>query len=184
MEINNMDNLTGTENKDSLTINHAKETGTRDLPTGKRGRPRTKPFVKKYATVDDLDKLTGMIQGIADSFQTILDNKKESPQDKLAEKIVQEEKRDRAEMSPRFNDLINTILGDDFKREMIYPVHGFPKIVITVPENKSNMTDDYKKFYKIDRRTIVIVNGIDSLLLGLKKIRQHLKRPKPDSQEI
>jgi len=152
----------------------------------KQVKAKGKPFQKKYATVDDLAKINDNIQKLADSVYTIIDNQNQKEVEKnteeVAKKLVDEEKRDNAQISPRFNDLIDTLLGKDFERELRYPPHGFPKIVITVPSEKSNMTDAYRNFYKVDRRTIVLTSGIDSLMLGLRKIRQNLKRPKPDEQ--
>ncbi len=134
---------------------------------------------EKTLTTDD------KIESLTKSVELLLNREHERTKEQdievKAKEIVAKEKRSYAAMSPEFEELIDLILGKDFTRAMIFPKSGHPFVRLIIPEDKSNMSDAHKEYYKIDKRSIVIDNGIDSLERGLRRIKSNLARTKRQS---
>ena len=76
---------------------------------------------------------------------------------------------------PAWRKMVDEFLGMDFGIDVVYPQAGSGFLFkIIVPAEKSNMSKDYKEFYKVDIRTKAInynegIDGIRKFCEGVKK---------------
>lgn len=82
---------------------------------------------------------------------------------------------EKAPIPPAWRKLVDEVLGLDFGLNVSYPQSGGGFLFkIIVPAEKSNMSKDYKEFYKVDVRTksINYNEGVD----GVKKFCELVKK--------
>ena len=76
---------------------------------------------------------------------------------------------------PTWRKIVDELLGMDFGIDVVYPQSGSGFLFkIIVPAEKSNMSKDYKEFYKVDIRTRSLnynegIEGIRKFCEGVKK---------------
>jgi len=80
---------------------------------------------------------------------------------------------------PVWRKMVDEILGMDFGIDVVYPQAGSGFLFkIIVPAEKSNMSKDYKEFYKVDIRTKAINynEGIDGIRKFCEGVKKNLER--------
>jgi len=76
---------------------------------------------------------------------------------------------------PAWRKMVDELLGMDFGIDVVYPQAGSGFLFkIIVPEEKSNMSKDYKEFYKVDIRTKAI--NYNEGTEGIKRFCETVKR--------
>jgi hypothetical protein len=144
----------------------------------------------KYATKDDIDKLADAMTKIAKTVNDLAQSKqeipgtadlskvKESDVPQLITKPTDEEIAggiEKIPVPPAWRKMVDELLGMDFGIDVVYPQAGSGFLFkVIVPAEKSNMSKDYKEFYKVDIRTKAInynegVDGIRKFCEGVKK---------------
>ena len=137
------------------------------------------PKTKKTSVDKKIEKIEQNINDLTEIVSKVVEKPKEEDSERVVREIKEEEREMRNQMvSPQINRLVDTILGPEFERKISFGKTGQPMLKITVPEEVSNMAEDEKETYKIDKRTIVLTDGINSAEEGLNRIKANLKKPK------
>jgi len=80
---------------------------------------------------------------------------------------------------PAWRKMVDELLGMDFGIDVVYPQTGSGFLFkIIVPEEKSNMSKDYKEFYKVDIRTksLNYNEGIEGIKKFCESVKKNLER--------
>lgn len=59
--------------------------------------------------------------------------------------------------------------------EVDYPKNGFPRYTVVIKSEFSNASKSHLDFYKIDRRTVAVINGFESVKTFNSLVAQNLK---------
>jgi hypothetical protein len=175
-------------NLDSHMKNHGEQ----------NNNPPEAEIIKEYATRDDLDKVLGAITDIAKTVNDLVKKqanpiiiektvpeiagtadlskvKESNPTQSPAKQAEDMPKKEGMPIPPDWRKMVDEMLGMDFGIDVVYPQSGSGFLFkVIVPEEKSNMSKDYKEFYKVDIRTKAInynegVDGIRKFCEGVKK---------------
>ena len=82
---------------------------------------------------------------------------------------------------PSWRKMVDEILGMDFGIDVVYPQSGSGFLFkIIVPTEKSNMSQDYKDFYKVDVRTKAVNynDGIEGIRKFCEQVKNNLETKK------
>ena len=149
----------------------------------------------KYATKEDLQKLTGVLVEITKSINELKNpygNKPEATA-KAPEPIVPTTPKapevnvpkeeipnpDKMPVPPAWRKMVDETLGLDFGIDVVYPQSGSGFLFkIIVPAEKSNASLAHKEFYKVDIRTKAInySDGIEGVRKFCELVATNLKR--------
>lgn len=164
-------------------------------------KKKEKELDSKYASKDDINRLTEAIIQIAKNVNELTEKqanpiivrtesgiagtadlskvKESTPPVKTAEQFRADEDaapmKDKMPIPPAWRKDVDEILGMDFGIDVVYPQSGKGFLFkVIIPEEKSNMSKDFKEFYKVDIRTKAInynegVDGIRKFCEGIKK---------------
>jgi len=102
-----------------------------------------------------------------------------SPQTTAENKNEGGGKSEKMPIPPGWRKLVDEILGMDFGIDVVYPQSGSGFLFkIIVPEEKSNMSKDYREFYKVDVRTKAVSynEGSDGIKRFCESVQTNLKR--------
>ena len=138
----------------------------KDIATSVKESTKVKPVV--------IEKTVPEIPGTAD-LSNIKESAKESPMPTETEVMGGTEK---APIPPAWRKLVDELLGMDFGINISYPQTGSGFLFrIIVPAEKSNMSKDYKNFYKVDVRTKAINynEGIDGIRKFCELVKKNLE---------
>lgn len=160
---------------------------------------------QEYATKDDMNKLTEVLTQIAETVNNLKNFNTEIKANPIViEKTVQEIPGT-ADMSniketttiikptdeeiaagiekmpipPAWRKIVDEILGMDFGIDVVYPQSGSGFLFkIIVPEEKSNASQSYKEFYKVDIRTKALSysDGIDGIRKFCELVKTNLSK--------
>jgi aspartyl/asparaginyl-tRNA synthetase len=157
----------------------------------------------RYVTKDDITKLEDVVMNIAKSVNELAHLKANPPiiiEKNVPEiegtadlsKIKESSKStpiptdeqiaggsEKAPIPPAWRKLVDEILGMDFGINVSYPLSGGGFLFkIIVPAEKSNMSKDYKEFYKTDVRTksINYNEGADGVRKFLELVKKNLEK--------
>ena len=86
---------------------------------------------------------------------------------------------EKAPIPPAWRKLVDEILGMDFGINVSYPQSGSGFLFkLIVPAEKSNMSKDYKEFYKVDVRTKAINynEGMEGVRKFLELVKKNLEK--------
>jgi hypothetical protein len=139
----------------------------KDIATSVKESSKIKPVI--------VEKTVPEIPGTAD-LSNIKESAKESPVPTETEIMGGTEK---APIPPAWRKLVDELLGMDFGINISYPQTGSGFLFrIIVPEEKSNMSKDYKNFYKVDVRTKAINynEGIDGVRKFCELVKKNLEQ--------
>ena len=158
---------------------------------------------EKYATKEDLDKILGTITEIAKTVNDLANKPpliqvhstppefpgtadmskiKESTAVQPTTKPTDEEIAagiEKIPVPPVWRKMVDELLGMDFGIDVVYPQTGSGFLFkIIVPEEKSNMSKDYKEFYKVDIRTksLNYNEGIEGIKKFCESVKKNLER--------
>jgi len=156
----------------------------------------------RYATKDDIGTIVNAITGIAKTVNDLVEKQanpiitttdsglpgtadlRKIKESTKIETIPKSPKPTEEEIAggiekipvpPQWRKMVDELLGMDFGIDVVYPQSGSGFLFkIIVPTEKSNMSRDYKEFYKVDIRTKAInynegVDGIRKFCEGVKK---------------
>ena len=132
-------------------------------------------LAKKQANPIIIERTTPEIAGTADMSKV-----KESlpPLPQPATKPTDEEIAagiEKIPVPPAWRKMVDESLGMDFGIDVVYPQSGSGFLFkIIVPAEKSNMSKDYKEFYKVDIRTKAI--NYNEGIEGIKKFCENVKK--------
>ena len=137
---------------------------------------------EQYVTVKSFNKLLGAVEDLAKSIHPgVLTAPSEpvKPEDLKpgAEITPKPEEPDATPVPPAWRKMVDEILGTDFGLHVIYPDKGAGFLIkIIVPDEKSNASQAYKEFYKVDIRTKAISysEGVDGIKLYCEKVAGNL----------
>lgn len=148
----------------------------------------------KLVRKDDFDKLVGVVSELAKAVNDLKEAKQEikgtadmskvkdsSPQiPAVSPNIeIEENKSDKMPIPPTWRKLVDESLGMDFGIDVVYPQTGTGFLFkIIVPSEKSNMSKDYKEFYRVDIRTKALApsEGIDGIRKFCEAVKKNLER--------
>lgn len=67
-------------------------------------------------------------------------------------------------------------MGDKLDHcEIDYPKNGVPRYTVVIKNEFSNAGKDYLAFYKVDRRTVPVTNGLETIKLFNSLVQQNLR---------
>ncbi|RJO60385.1 hypothetical protein C4544_05160 [candidate division WS5 bacterium] len=150
---------------------------------------KNKKEKQEFASTKDLETLVSVVSGLAESIEKLnqkIDNKPQEQElkDKFEEKSgvhIKPEDSSGNYIPPKWREIVNKILGEDFGIKVVYPDSGSGFLFkIIVPESKSNMTETHRMRHKTDVRTKALgysdaISGIQvfcekiAVNLGMKK---------------
>jgi hypothetical protein len=154
--------------------------------------PRGKKTVKKveegsesakYVNLEQFNQLVDVIGNLAKSIDEM--KKPEiigAESEKIKDVPINEDDGsgmiDKLPIPPGWRRLVDEILGPEFGIDVSYPDNngsGF-KFTIIVPDEKSNMSEPYRKMYRVDKRTKALSNseGIDGVRKYCELVAQNL----------
>ena len=142
---------------------------TKKLPTEKTA----------FATMDQFNQLTDVLQVLADSINDIK-TKIATPAEKKEVKEVENAGPFSAPMNPLWEDKAREIIGEAVDHcEVFYPKGGGTIFTIVIKSEFSNASKSYMEMYKIDRRTREVgsegLAGVETLA---KLVKQNLGKPR------
>jgi len=67
-------------------------------------------------------------------------------------------------------------IGESLERcEVDYPKNGTPRYTVVIKNDHSNASSSHLQFYKIDRRTVAVTNGFETVKAFNSLVAQNLK---------
>lgn len=153
-----------------------------------------------YAKKEDINKLTMVITEMAKTINDLKKQKQEIPGTADMLKIKESETYKQIEermgnismikeeeggvdmkmpIPPAWRKMVDEILGMDFGIDVVYPQSGSGFLFkVIVPAEKSNASQSYKEFYKVDIRTKALSysDGVDGIRKFCELVKTNLGR--------
>lgn len=154
-----------------------KEVGVPPTGTGKA------PVTKEAVSREEFDSLKGEMNK---SFGQIIDLIKEKPKTIEESKKVEAKKAvdktaeaNDAYLEPVHPDWVKDAqakIGDAVDHcEVDYPKNGFPRYTVVIKKELSNASSSHLQYYKVDRRTVAVSNGFETVKAFNSLVAQNLK---------
>ena len=153
-----------------------------------------KKIPKEYASKDSMDKLTEVVMGVVKSVDNLIDGLVKPVPDiagtadmskikETAEPTPMAEAEvggvEKMPIPPAWRKMVDEILGLDFGIDVVYPQTGSGFLFkIIVPKEKSNASDSYKGFYKVDIRTKAVsyTDGVEGIRKFCEAVKVNLSK--------
>jgi len=143
---------------------------------------------KEYASKDSMDRLTEVVMGVVKSVDNLIDGLVK-PVPEITGTVEPAKPTPMAEaevggvekmpIPPAWRKMVDEILGLDFGIDIVYPQTGSGFLFkIIVPEEKSNASDSYKEFYKVDIRTKAVsyTDGVEGIRKFCEAVKVNLSK--------
>lgn len=137
---------------------------------------------KKYATVEDLQRLEGLI---GDVVSLVKDIKQPStppiPETQVMEDLKKEGVDDgvstQAFVSPDWRKAVDEIVSPKIGMTIKWIKNGPQLLTLSVPREMSNASDEHWKMYKSDLRSLAVdpSKGLEGIKSYLEKVKRNLQ---------
>jgi hypothetical protein len=148
-------------------------------------KKRSKKYMaeEKVVSREEFDSLK---KEMSNSFSQIINLIKEKPKTEAESKKVEAKKAvdktaeaNDAYLEPVHPDWIADAklkIGESLERcEVDYPKNGTPRYTVVIKNDHSNASSSHLQFYKIDRRTVAVINGFETVKAFNSLVAQNLK---------
>ncbi len=128
----------------------------------------------------------GLKKEVSSGFEQIINLMKSKPKTAEEEKKVEAKKAVDKTAEPN-NDYLEPVhpewiadaklkIGEQLDHcEVDYPKNGFPRYTIVIKKEFSNASKSHLDYYKIDRRTVAVSNGFETVKTFNSLVAQNLK---------
>lgn len=135
------------------------------------------------ATVEELEKKVEGMEGSLLKIVEMMTKANQTPKEKEVAKVV-EAKNKTAEPNNEYLEPVHPEWLSDAKLkigealdhcEVDYPKNGNPRYTVVIKKEFSNASSSHLEYYKIDRRTVAVTNGLESVKTFNSLVAQNLR---------
>ena len=132
------------------------------------------------------EEFDGLKKEVSEGFSTIVNLIKEKPKTVEESKKVDAKKANdkTAEPNDAYLEPVHPDWIADAKAkigeavdhcEVDYPKNGFPRYTVVIKKENSNASSSHLQYYKVDRRTVAVANGFETVKQFNSLVAQNLK---------